>query len=168
MENLKSAMLIERVILESLSRSSKSLEILSEDSGIESPLLKLLLQEMMFKGWIQYGKGEFSIETSTNKDWITAINSKESVQLEVKELMDSLVSMYFKENLGILKVQKISLSEDEEMVLNSHLKTLESFFVNLREKRVQKPLVSSIKKQKIVVWGAGIYKDLITTNLQLV
>ncbi len=168
MENLKSAMMIERVILESLSRSSKNLENLYEDTGIKTPILKLLLQEMIFKGWIQYSKGEFSIEITANKDWLSAINSRESIQLEVKELMDSLVSMYFKENLGLLKVQKISLTEDEEMVLNSHLKNLESFFSSLREKRSQKPLSSQIKKQKVVVWGAGLYRDLISTNLSLV
>ncbi len=161
-------MMIERVILESLSKSNKSLELLYEDTGIETPLLKLLLQEMMFKGWIQYHRGEFALESSANKDWISIINSKESIQLEVKELMDSLVSMYFKGNLGLLKVQKISLTEDEEMILNSHLKSLENFFVSLRENKSKKSLGSTIKKQKIVVWGSGIYKDLIAANLQLV
>ncbi len=163
------ALLVERMILESLVRVDKDLLGLAEDTGLNENLLKIMLQDMLSKGWISYERGSYSLKVNNNCDWINEINHRENKEYEVKELMDSMVSSHFKEGQEgggtLIRVQKLELTNDEEILLNSHLKALEMFFKNIRESRAKKPLSGLTKNQKIVVWGAGVYQDLVGTNL---
>lgn len=163
------ALLVERMILESLVKKNKNLHLLSEDTGIEENLLKILLQEMIFKGWLQFRAGEYLLCETGEVNWIKEINREDNLEGEVKELMDSMVSLHFKHQSqdphAHFKIQKLELTEDEEKLLNSHLKGLEIFFKNVRHSRMKKPLKGQTKKQKVVVWGTGLYEDLVGANL---
>lgn len=163
--NYSGALLVERMIIESLAKKEKNLWALSEDTGIEENLLKILLQEMLQKAWIKFGQGEYFLSPSKDLGWISEINSQRNLEGEVKELLESMVSLHFKDPQSLFKVQKLELTEDEEKLLNSHLKNLEQFFQNIRHSRMKKPLKGQTKKQKVVVWGAGFYQDLIGANL---
>lgn len=162
-------LLIERMILESLVKQTKRLAELSDDTGIHENILKILLQEMINKGWILVDKGIYCLRDPENTDWVNEINRSENLELEVKELVESMVSLHFKEckgeHRGLLRVQKLELTRDEEILLNSHLKNLEIFFKNIRDSRKKKPIIGQTRKQKIVIWGAGVYEDLVGGNL---
>lgn len=168
MGKLKGAMLVERVILESLSKGSKNLSELSEDTGLKEGMLETLILQMVKKGWLLGEKGLFSLRLDDENSWLKEINKKENLNIETKELMNSMAELYFKGNSGLLKVQKLMLNEQEERILNSHLKNLESFFQNVRNDRKRKPGVERTEKQRIVIWGAGFYRDLLKMNLQAV
>ena len=170
--NYQGALLVERMILESLAKKNKTLGLLSEDTGINENLLKIILQEMRLKGWLGFKGGEFQLIENGPSDWIGEINRSEILSNEIKELMDSIVSLYFKPELrsqqNLFKIQKLELTSDEEMLLNSHLKNLETFFQNIRSSRMKKPLKGQTKKQKVVVWASSFYEDLVGANLTAV
>lgn len=168
MGSLKGAMLVERVVLESLAKGDKRIDELSEDTGLKEGMLVSLTEQMQRKGWLKCEKGLFSLQLDTENNWLHEINKKENLNIETKELMNSMAELYFKGNEGLLKVQKLMLNEQEERVLNSHLKNLESFFQNVRNERKRKPSLERTEKQRIVIWGAGFYRDLLKMNLQAV
>ncbi|MCK6593757.1 MAG: hypothetical protein L6Q33_01035 [Bacteriovoracaceae bacterium] len=168
MGKINGAMLVERVVLESLSKGGKTLAELSEDTGLRESMLNTLTQQMAQKGWLRYEKGLFSLQLDHENSWLTEINRKENLNSETKELMNSLSELYFKENSGLLKVQKLMLNDQEERILNSHLKNLECFFQNVRDERRRKPKADRTEKQRIVIWGASFYSDLLKMNLQAV
>ncbi len=164
----KSATLIERIILESLAKKDRDLKELGEDTGLAESFLKVILQQMLHKGWLLYSRGSYSLLIEEELGWVDSINDKKALALEIKELMTSMVEMYFKENQGLLKVQKLNLSEEEEKTLNIHLKNLDQFFQSVRSEKSKKPKLDSTKKQRVVVWGSGLYSDVLGANLQAI
>lgn len=167
--NYQGALLVERMILESLVKKTKNLLALSEDTGLNENFLKIVLQEMICKGWVIFELGDYRLREAELSEWAGEINRDENLKGEVKELLDSMVALHFREQLkgprAFLKIQKLELTDDEEKLLNSHLKGLEIFFKNIRNSRMKKPIKEHTKRQKIVVWGAGIYEDLVGANL---
>lgn len=67
-----------------------------------------------------------------------------------------------------LRIQKMWLTRDEEMILKSHLATLEGFFNGIKEARKHHPQREKTSEQRVVIWGLSHYSDLIEGVLQAV
>ena len=153
--NSESLMLIERIVLESISKKEQNIYELSLDTNLEQGLLLNILPELLIKNLIKYNRGIYSINKEQSLKWSETINSKESIKEEVKELFTNLVNEFFnKEKVNnhkqtSLKVQKIWLTKDEEKALNSHLLNLENFFRHVKQERERCPLKEKTFEQNI-------------------
>lgn len=172
--NLESLMLIERIVLESVSKKDKNIYELSLDTNLEQGLLLNILPELLMKNLIKYNRGIYSINKEQSLRWSETINSKDSIKEEVKELFTNLVNEYFNKEQNKkskdtdLKVQKVWLSFDEEKLLNMHLVNLENFFKNIKLGRERNPIKEKTHEQKVVIWGVSNYSDLVLGALEAV
>jgi hypothetical protein len=67
-----------------------------------------------------------------------------------------------------LKIQKVWLTRDEEVILRSHMATLESFFTGVKASRRVKPQKEKTSEQRVVIWGFSQYSDLVDGVLKAV
>lgn len=167
----KGLLLIERFIIESLSKKDMNIQELAIQTKLDHGLLLNILPNLMMRNMIQYKRGTYSLNRLEGQKWISQINKKEFLKEEVKDVFQSLVNNYFKEEVAKnsdLKVQKIWLTKDEELTFNSHLKGLENFFKNVKESRLRKAENERLFEQKVVVWGHMSYGDIVNEILEAV
>jgi len=164
-------LLVERIIIESLAKKEKNVFELEIDTNLDQALLLNILPNLLMKNLVRYQRGIYSIDKEKSLLWLDTINERENIKEEVKELFTSLVNEYFKDDLkksSELKVQKIWLTRDEELILKGHLNTLESFFSSVRESRKSRPQKEKTAEQKVVVWGLSNYQDIVQGVLEAV
>jgi hypothetical protein len=155
---------IERMILESLAVKEKDLKGLSVDTKINESITKNFLSHLMMRNLVKYEKGKYQI----NHDQLGVVSKEESYREEIKELLGSLVNLYFSKEAEApaLKLKKISLTPSEELIFNSHLKNLENFIEGIKRERELKPIATTTGDQKIIFWGHSDYANLINAELR--
>ena len=168
-------LIIERIIVESLSKKERNLQEIIMDTNLEHSLLLNVLPNLLMKNMIRYTRGVYSIDKEHCFQWLNEINKDDNVKEEAKELFTSLVNQYFKKDLDKaktlepqLKIQKVWLTRDEEMILRSHMAGLESFFTGVKASRRVKPEREKTCEQRVVIWGLSQYSDLVDGVLQAV
>lgn len=160
---------IERYLLETLSKGVKSFSQLNEETKVDYALLNNILSKLMMENIVSYRTGRYFLNPETQELWLPLINSSESLTEEIKELFSTLVSDYFsnEENVS-LKVQKLSMTEHEEKIFNSYLINLEKFIEDVKKERKKNPFQGKLKEQKVVVWGCADYGRLVQNTLKAV
>jgi hypothetical protein len=168
-------LLLERIIIESLSKKEKNIHELAVDTNLEHAILLNILPNLMMKNLIKYLRGSYSIEKENSLQWLQGINRDENIKEEAKELFTSLVNQYFKKDITkrvktspLLKIQKVWLTQDEEIILNTHMITLENFFQGIKNSRKVNPVREKTYEQKVVIWGASQYSSLVHGVLEAV
>ena len=168
-------LIIERIIIESLSKKERNLEEIKLDTNLDHALLMNVLPHLLMKNMIRYHRGIYSIDKENCFRWLGQVNRDENVKEEAKELFISLVNEYFKKDLQPkraiapqLKIQKMWLTQDEEIILRSHMATLENFFVNVKDSRKTRPQRERTCEQRVVIWGLSQYSDLVDGVLKAV
>jgi hypothetical protein len=161
-------LIIERIIIESLSKKERNLQELIFDTNLDHSLLLNILPNLLMKNMIRYNRGTYSIEKENCLVWLAEINKSDNVKEEAKELFISLVNQYFKKDLNKkpamdaqLKIQKVWLTREEELVLRSHMLTLDGFFTGVKASRRVKPEKEKTYEQRVVIWGLSQYSDLV-------
>ena len=165
-------LLLERIIVESISKKEKNIQELVIDTNLEHAILLNILPNLLMKNIIKYQKGSYSIDSATSLQWLSGINKNDNVKEEAKELFTSLVNQYFKKDIAaktkpspLLKIQKVWLTRDEEILLNSHMINLENFFQGIKNARKVNPVREKTCEQKVVIWGASQYSELVQSVL---
>lgn len=167
-------LMIERIVIESLSKKEKNIQEIEIDTNLSHGLLLNVLPNLLMRNMIRYKNGLYSIDKDHCFEWLSNVNKKENVKEEAKEIFTSLVNQYFKKettasNVGPqLKIQKMWLTRDEEIILKSHMATLEGFFNGVKEARKYHPQREKTCEQRVVVWGFTHYADLVEGVLQAV
>jgi hypothetical protein len=168
-------LILERIIIESVSKKEKNLQELILDTGLDHSLLLNILPNLLMKNMIRYNRGTYSIDKENSFQWLSAVNASANVKEEVKELFISLVNQYFKKDMEKsvasapqLNIQKVWLTRDEEMVLRSHMATLDGFFLGVKASRKVRPEKEKTCEQRVVIWGQSQYSDLVDGVLQAV
>ena len=167
-------LLIERIVIESLSKKEKNIQEIEIDTNLSHGLLLNILPNLLMRNIVRYKTGIYSIDKDHCFEWLSAVNKKENVKEEAKEIFTSLVNQYFKkespaaQNGPQLKIQKMWLTRDEEIILKSHMATLEGFFSGVKEARKHHPQREKTCEQRVVVWGFSHYSDLVEGVLQAV
>lgn len=167
-------LLIERIIIESISKKEKNVYELAHDTNLDQGLLMSVLPNLLMKNLLNYQRGIYSIDKENSLCWQNTINEKNNVKEEVKELFASMVNEYFRndfktnEQNSQLKVQKIWLTSDEEKILKGHFLALENFFTGVKQSRSTKPVKERTYEQKVILWGVSEYADLVTSCLDAV
>lgn len=168
-------LIIERIIVESLSKKERNLQEIILDTNLEHALLLNVLPNLLMKNIIRYNRGTYSIEKENCFMWLNEINQKDNIKEEAKELFISLVNQYFAKEVSAksivepqLKIQKVWLTSDEEIVLRSHMAGLESFFSTVKTSRKVRPEKEKTCEQRVIIWGWSQYSDLVDGVLQAV
>lgn len=172
-------LIIERIIVESLSKKERNLQEIILDTNLEHSLLLNVLPNLIMKNMIRYTRGTYSIDKENCFQWLGEVNKDDHVKEEAKELFISLVNQYFAKDISMsnnkkpmsapqLKIQKVWLTRDEEVVLRSHMAGLESFFTGIKASRRMKPQKEKTCEQRVVIWGLSQYSDLVDGVLRAV
>ncbi len=168
-------LMIERMVIESLSKKEKNIQEIEIDTNLSHGLLLNILPNLLMRNMIRYKNGVYSIDKDHCFEWLSEVNKKENVKEEAREIFSSLVNQYFKketealvQNGPQLKIQKMWLTRDEELILKSHMATLEGFFNGIKEARKYHPQREKTCEQRVVIWGFSHYSDLIEGVLQAV
>lgn len=168
-------LLIERMVIESLAKKEKNIQEIEIDTNLDHGLLLNILPNLLMRNIIRYKSGVYSLEKDQCFSWLSEVNKRENVKEEAREIFTSLVNQYFKkdkqkeaQNSPQLKIQKMWLTKDEELVLKSHMAGLEGFFNGIKEARKHHPQREKTCEQRVVVWGFSHYSDLIEGVLQAV
>jgi hypothetical protein len=168
-------LILERIIIESISKKEKNIQELVIDTNLEQAILLNILPNLLMKNILKYNRGSYSIEKETSMQWLKGINRDDNVKEEAKELFTSLVNQYFKQEkasatakASTLKIQKVWLTQDEEKVLNMHMLSLENFFQSVKSSRKVNPVREKTHEQKVVIWGASQYSNLVHSVLEAV
>jgi hypothetical protein len=157
-------LLFERVILESLVRSSKNLQDLSVDVGINQEVLNKIINMLISRNLI-ITKDKKYLLSIHNMSGLESVNCKSFVEKEVGELLLNSVLDYYnhrKKEDTFLSIKKTSMTLCETMEFNKILNNLEEFIkvVELKNKNRGK-----VKDQKVIFYGYNIYKNLVRRSL---
>jgi anion-transporting ArsA/GET3 family ATPase len=168
-------LLIERIVIESLSKKEKNIQEIEIDTNLSHGILLNILPNLLMRNMIRYKAGTYSIDKDHCFSWLSEVNKKENVKEEAKELFTSLVNQYFKKDQieakqsgPQLKIQKMWLTREEEMILKSHMATLEGFFQGVKVARLHHPQREKTCEQRVVIWGISHYSDLVEGVLKAV
>ena len=168
-------LMIERIVIESLSKKEKNIQEIEIDTNLAHGLLLNILPNLLMRNMVKYKNGIYSLDKEQCFSWLSEVNKKENVKEEAKEIFTSLVNQYFKKESAakastepLLKIQKMWLTRDEEIILKSHMATLEAFFNGVKEARKYHPQREKTCEQRVVIWGFSHYSDLVEGVLQAV
>lgn len=162
---MKGLMLLERVVLESISRKNSRLLEISKDIEISQEIVITILARLSSKGLVFYRDNGY--ELSQNQIAWHTVNREEAVKDELKELSENIVDacMSNKEKT-LYKLQKISLNDKEEKILNSLLNSVEIYINNLRDDRKKQIGYKEVTaKQKVVFWGHSSYSQVVLSSI---
>jgi hypothetical protein len=169
-----SLLIIERIVIESISKKDKNIYELVNDTKLNQELLQKILPNLLMKNLIRYQRGIYSIEKTMALKWLETINEKQNLKEEVKEMFATLVNNYYQEDQNAIKknnqlrVQKIWLSPDEDSILRSHLAMIDLFFKNIKNSRERNPVRERTHEQRVIIWGTSMYSDLVEGVLESV
>lgn len=161
-------LVIERFVLESLNRGEKNLGELELDTKLSRSLLINLLSSLSMKNIVVFKDSKYQLSQHKKDLWLEEINQTEARREEMKELMISLVNIFYNQNevkRSELKMKKVRLSKIDERILDKHFGEIEHYLNNLH--RTQKNLDEPLTEQRVYVWGQSHYGDLIKETMQL-
>lgn len=168
-------LMIERIVIESLSKKEKNIQEIEIDTNLGHGLLLNILPNLLMRNMIRYKNGMYMLDKEHCFEWLKSVNKKENIKEEAKEIFTSLVNQYFQKDSTLapqtgpqLKIQKMWLTRDEEMILKSHMATLEGFFNGVKEARKYHPQKEKTCEQRVVIWGFSQYSDLVEGVLKAV
>ncbi len=150
---MKSLLLVERIVLESLVQEDRSIIEISEDTGLDRILIQNILENFLLSSIVSIENSKYKINRLNFKKWVNNLNIKS----EVKEILNSLVKDSFNtESDTILKMRKVWINEGDQKILNSLLSQVDSFLSQIESKEKLK----KTKDKKVIMWGHSCYKDL--------
>jgi len=168
-------LMIERIVIESLSKKEKNIQEIEIDTNLSHGLLLNILPNLLMRNMIRYKNGQYALDKEHCFEWLSSVNKKENIKEEAKEIFTSLVNQYFQKDSTTtpqtgpqLKIQKMWLTRDEEIILKSHMATLEGFFNGVKEARKYHPQKEKTCEQRVVIWGFSQYSDLVDGVLKAV
>ena len=157
----RSFLLIERIVIESISKGSTSYEEILKDTELDRRFLVNILDALTEAGVLKRSENRFLLDRNLLKEY----SQKESLQNEVKELFISWVNRYFQEEIKetCLKMQKVYLTPSEEVIYNELLRKLGDFVSGV--KKSSKEHAHKISKQKVIFWGHSQYSSLVDSSI---
>lgn len=146
--------ILERMILECLSSSSKSVQDLQDKTKIRKDILNRVLESLVSRNIVLISSSKYSLNTNLRADITKELNNTTSLLCEVNEVINSCVrSKLIEDNEQSFKLKKVNMSEREEKIYNGLLYNLESFLGSLSKN-------DNVSEQKIIFWGEGRYEDI--------
>jgi Mn-dependent DtxR family transcriptional regulator len=164
---MKRLLIVERIVLESISSGARTVEAIARDTDLDEGLVKNILFHFHQMNMVQYVKGIYTINEK-GRNWAQDINHKDSIRDEVKDVFSNAVHDYFSktEKNSKIKMQKVWLTEKEEKILQAQLYSLETFIQGIQK---EKSRVKDFKtsEKKLIFWGFGQYADVVKSSIKV-
>lgn len=150
---------IDRMILESLAKSSKSFEQLLVDTKIEKEILASLITELTIKNLINIHHETYFLNSNLNNSMLNEIKNEQAVIAEVSQLMKTTMKDSFLVEGCRFKLKKIYMDQEEERIFKSLLLQVEGFLEGLDKKR------GKTCEQSVIFWGINKYENITNSLL---
>lgn len=140
--------LLDRIIIRSISKKNINLSQISEDTALEERIAKNILQDLVVKNILKIQNDEYRINPHLNDDQINLINNKQDLQIERKQMVNSLI-----EN-ELLHLEKFYLSSKDKVIFEAMVKNLQLFIQGTKKNN------GSTKEETLFFWGQEQYKNV--------
>ncbi|MBF0298866.1 MAG: hypothetical protein HQK51_09110 [Oligoflexia bacterium] len=181
-ENL---LIVERVVLESLTRKTKNIAELVVDTGLSILLLKKILSKFLEIGAIVKNKSNvYELNDKKIAKLFKYYNSISSRKEEVKELLNIFVDSALMEKeknhenqqfpqthsqrtiFSDIKMKKLWMTPEENFYYQSLINKLELFLKEISDKQDNRAHQNRLAEQNVIFWGNSHYANLMNTFLQ--
>ena len=147
---------IERAVLESIQDGARTLSQIVESTSIPTPLASQVLSDLIAAGFITNEDAVMRINKHFSNECKEALKNTTNLNIEMTELMSTLVQNREK---GMLKMRKVCMTTQEEKIFDGLIYNLESFLKSLTSTS------KNLKQKSIVILGATKYENLIKHSL---
>ena len=150
--------MIERIILESLGKSPRTLTDLLQDTGLREKILINTLAMLMKSQMVLAQQGEFQLNLP-----LIAKLSKDK-RYEVKELMGGIVDQYFDNKGSTISLKKVWMTKGDEKMFKGMLSNVDHFLNELKicNNRSGRPLW----EKNVFYWGLAPYRSALEGQLK--
>lgn len=145
---------IERMVLESLSKSHKNFFNLQQDTNIEFNILKNILCELTTKNIIILKNDVYNVNDNLSPDIINQLKDQQSVIAEVSQILKATMKDNLKKEGCRFKLKKIYMDSEEEKIFKSLLLQVEGFLEGLDQRK------GKTCEQKVIFWGVNNYENI--------
>ncbi len=163
----RSLLMLERMILESLSMKSRSIAEIAIDTGLKQELVAQVVTGLVQEGLVLYKNSRYELASSQVRGFNERYSNSEEQLEELRELFVSMVNSSFGGNSKI-KLRKVALSKSEKAILGSYFINLEAFIKSVSEQNRRDQKVSATKDQSVFIWGEASYLDLALESLETI
>lgn len=139
---------VERLIIESLGRSEKTVFELHCDTTLSQRILMNILNALTLRGITQQRDGKYSISKHMTSETLNLIKNSMGQKTEALELIESMLSQE-----SIVRLKKVYVSEKDKPILNALLNNLNNFFQTLPEA----PKNVRLSDFSLFIWGEDQY-----------
>ena len=147
---------LERVVLECVGKQSVSYEEILSQSGLHENVCFNVIQALIIRNILATNGIHYHVSEKLSPLIMEEINGDEAKQAESLELIEALLEQ--KSNRHF-RFKKIAMDSKDEKIFQAMLINLESFIADAHKKS-QKYI--PIKDRKIVFWGTGDVKNILT------
>lgn len=144
----------ERMIIESLSKESKTINHLHLDTGINEVVIQNSIISLLTQNIIEKKVNLYQINPYLKQDQKEMLWSKTSINNEIRFLINEITQA---ENEKVF-FYKVSMNDIEQKILKSMLLNLESFLQGLKNNKK-----SQTRSEHIIYWGRTTYENAINT-----
>lgn len=147
---------LERIILESIGKKALSYEEIQIQTGLHENVCYNVLQALVIRNLVKTDGVNYRISDSLSPLMMEEINGVEAKLAESLELIEAVVEQ--KED-RVFRFQKIAMDARDEKIFLAMLSNLDSFLADAHKKAQS---TVPMKERKVVFWGVGEVKNLMT------
>lgn len=147
---------LERIILESLGKQVLVYEDIQIQTGLHENVCFNVLQALIIRGLVSTDGVRYRIAESLSPLMMEEINGTEAKLAESLEMIEAVVDQ---KDGRVFRFQKIAMDSRDEKIFLAMLSNLESFLTDAHKKAQG---TVPMKERKVVFWGMGEVKKLMT------
>jgi hypothetical protein len=147
---------LERIILESLGKQVLVYEEIQMQTGLHQNVCFNVLQALIIRGLVSTDGARYKISETLSPLMMEEINGREAKQAESLEMIEAVVDQ---KDGRVFRFQKIAMDSRDEKIFVAMLSNLESFLADAHKKA---QATVPMKDRKVVFWGMGEVKNLMT------
>ncbi len=157
---MKSLSSIERIVLDVIGKGKLDYFEIQSQTGLHENVCFNVLQALIIRGILVSEGAYYRMSEKISPLVMEEINSLEAKQAESLEMIEAVIEQKAER---IFRYQKIALDTRDEKIFYAMLSNLESFLIDAHKKSHQNV---PLKERKVVFWGVGEVKNLMTQIVQ--
>lgn len=151
--------ILERMILESINKSDKTLGQLQDDTGLEASICMNVVYSLLAKNLVLTKNNVYRINTNLCESIIAELRNQKNRAVEVNTLVRECVKASIVEGQDTFKFKKVYMTEKEKKLFKAMLYNLESFLAGLDNKG------GKTKEETFIFWGGDNYANAISSYI---
>ena len=150
--------IVERMILESLAKGTKSIPKLAEDTGLQTQVLINALRTLLKSGILMDEHTKFRLNPHAIQ------KMPRDKRDEVKDLMEGIADQFFEKRRASLRLTKVWMTQEDEKIFKVLLGNIDQFLGDLEKYNSKNDF--SLQEKKVFYWGMATYKDALEGQLK--